>query len=55
MSNQTNKKQPIYRGAEKLVAKLRSIWLYVWYSNLSKLLTSYQESLVLDRNRLNNK
>ena len=27
MSNQTNKKHPIYRGAEKLVAKLRSIWL----------------------------
>lgn len=27
MSNQTIKKHPIYRGALKLVAKLRSIWL----------------------------
>ncbi len=27
MSNQTNKKHPINRGVEKLVAKLRSIWL----------------------------
>ena len=27
MSNQTTKKHPIYRGAVKLVAKLRSIWL----------------------------
>ena len=36
MSNQTTKKHPIYRGAVKLVAKLRSIWLdlQVWYTNL---------------------